>query len=150
MRTEASSSVDVVVGRADEYERVKRILDKGRHPTFIGRTLVAHCAGNGGLLFFREDDEDAAVAIVNARKNVLLVLCVAPKHRSKGLGGRIIDFVKPNWVRAVESAVPWFETRGYVGIGEWKQGRSLRTRVMVRENVRRLAGRLEARLATTK
>lgn len=125
---------------------MKHILNRGRHPTFVGRSMVERCAGNGGLLFFRAAGEDRGVALVNARKNVLLVMCVLPDARGIGLGTRMLEYIKPNFVRAVEMAVPWFEARGYEAIGEWKHGRALRTRVMVRRSVRALAGRLSDRI----
>lgn len=147
VRSEACDGLDVVVCVAEDYDRLKRLLNAVRHPAFIGRSLIARCATNGGVLLFRQDGRDAAVVVVNARRNVLLVMCVHPDFRSRGFGSRVLAFVKPNWVRAVESAVPWFEARGYVGVGAWKQGRTLRTRIMVRENIQRLAGRLAERLS---
>jgi GNAT superfamily N-acetyltransferase len=136
----------VEVGRPDEYDRAKILLNAGKHPTFVGREIIARCARNGGLLFFVVEDKDAAVAAINTRKNVLLVLNVHPKYRGRRLGQHIVEFIKPNFVRAVESAVPWFERLGYVSVGIWKMGRSLRTRVMVRSSLRTLAGRLRSRL----
>lgn len=136
----------VEIGRAtrEDYERAKRILNIGKHPTFVGRGLVEKNAINGGLLFFIVDGVDAGVAVVNPRRSVLLVMNVAPCARSIGLGSSMLRFLKPNFVRAVESAVPWFEMRGYKSIGEWKVGRKLRTRVMVRESLISLAGRLRS------
>lgn len=141
----------VEVGRpnAADYARAKRLLNIGRHPTFVGRDMVARCARNGGLLFFVVDGLDAAVVLVNPRNNVLTVMCVRPNLRGCGLGGRVLQFVKPNFVRAVEGAVPWFERQGYKPIGEWKIGRALRTRMMVRESLISLAGRLRSRLENT-
>ena len=130
------------LGRETEYDRAKAILNVGRHPTFIGRELVGRCARNGGLLFFTVNGEDAAVVIVNPKISALNVLCVLPRFRSMGVGRQIIGFLRPNFVRAVEGAVPYFERLGYVGFGRWKQGRTLRTRVMVRGELRSLSGRL--------
>lgn len=139
----------VEIGRLDEYERIKRLLNRGRHPTFIGRAMVARCTHNGGLLFFvAENGVDAAAALVNPARGVLLVLNVEPAMRGRGVGEFALNYIKPNFARVVESAVPWFEARGYTAIGTWKQGRSLRTRVMVRAALPALAGRLRARLGT--
>jgi GNAT superfamily N-acetyltransferase len=104
--------------------------------------MVARNAKNGGLLFFVLDGRDAAVALVNPRISSLLVLCVAPELRGQGVGRQAMEYLRPNFVRALESAVPYFERLGYVGFGAWKMGRSLRTRIMVRDEIRRLSGRL--------
>ncbi len=40
-----------------------------------------------------------------------------------------------NFVRSTEEAAPWFLRQGYVAVGDWMQGRSLRTRVLVREGL---------------
>lgn len=137
----------VEIGRAEHYDRVKRVLNRGHHPTFVGRDMVERCAMNGGVLLFVIDNEDAAVAVVNTRTNSLVVLCVDPRLRGRGLGAEVVRFLKPNWVRAVEAAVPFFERLGYQCVGEWKQGRALRTRVMVRGPLLTLAGRLRSRMS---
>jgi hypothetical protein len=61
-----------------------------------------------------------------------------------------MDYIKINWVRAVESAVPFFEKRGYTRVGEWKQGRTLRTGILVRTSLISLAGRLRKVLGREK
>jgi len=84
--------------------------------------------------------------VVNAKQNVLLVMNVLPTHRSHGLGAAMLEYCKPSWVRALESATSWFMRRGYTPIGALKQGRSLRTQLMVRSGLPTLAGRLKAAL----
>lgn len=138
-----------VLGRPEEYDRAKRILNAGRHPTFIGRDLVRRNARNGGLLFFLVGEQDAAVAIVNPRISSLLVLCVRPEFRSQGVGKWAMAFLRPNFIRALESSVPYFERLGYVGFGKWKNGKTLRTRIMVRDEIRSLSGRLRQLEAKT-
>lgn len=140
----ASGKTDflVTLGRPDEYRRAKRLLDQGKHPTFVGRDTVTRQARQGGLLFARADDRDVAVAVVNVRRQVLLVMNVHPDWRGTGAGSWFLEFVRPNWVRAVESAVPWFEQRGYTPIGALKHGRALNTQVMVRSGLMELAGRV--------
>jgi GNAT superfamily N-acetyltransferase len=135
-----------IVGRVADYGRVKTLLNRGRHPTFIGREMISRAAHNGGVLLFVLDDKDVAASVMNVRTNALTVLCVDPSLRGRGFGSEVLRFLKPNWVRALESAVPWFEARGYRAVGDWKQGRSLRTRVLVRETLLSLSGRLRARL----
>lgn len=132
----------VCVGRTDEYRRAKRIFDKGTHPTFIGRSTVLRSARDGGLLFYTLDDEDVAVTVVNARNSTLLALNVNPEHREHGLGNAIVQFLRPNFVRAIDFRVEWFERRGYLSVGEPKMGRKFKTQVMVRSELRELAGRV--------
>lgn len=132
----------IEIGGRDEYARVKRALNIGKHPTFIGRDMVARWARNGGLLFFRYAEADAAVMLINPKRNVLMVMNIAPIHRGHGLGTAMLAYAMPNWVRALDSAVPFFEKNGYVGVGEWKRGRSLNTRIMVRRKLLDLAGRV--------
>lgn len=89
------------------------------------------------------------MSIVNARLGVLLVLCVMPAWRGKGVGQHIVRYLQPSFVRAVESAVPFFERLGYTGVGAWKQGKRLRTRILIRSTLRGLAGRLQQLEAQT-
>jgi len=139
MRTPTFS---VEVGWPAEYRRAKVLLNRGRHPTFIGRDMVANCATNGGLLFFVIDGVDAAVALVRPSGSVLLVLNVSPSYRGGGLGDAILNYIKPNFVRSIRGATRWFTQRGYTVVGEPKQGRSFITDLLVRTNLIGLAGRL--------
>jgi GNAT superfamily N-acetyltransferase len=131
----------VILGRETEYARAKGLLNAARHPTFIGRHTVTRAAKNGGMHFWQVDERDIAVSIVNAKISSLLVLSVLPSMRGQGVGRHIVGYLKPNFVRSLESAVPFFERLGYVGFGTWKQGQRFRTRIMVREGLRGLAGR---------
>jgi len=139
--------------KSSEYSRIKGILNRGKHPTFIGRQLVLFNGRNGGAFVFRFGGEDLATAIVNPATNCLLVLNVLPAHRSHGLGAAIVRFLQCNFARVVESAVPWFERNGYVSRGALKQGRRLKTQVMVKSSLLTLAGRVTeiygAQLRTT-
>lgn len=137
---------DVQLGKPGDYERFKEALNRGRHPTFVGRDTVNRQIDNGGLLFFVFGGMDVAVSLVQVKNNSLLVLNVHPAHRSHGLGGAVVKFLKCNWVRATEQAVPFFVRHGYKSIGAIKQGRTLRTQVMVRENLITMAGRVSAAL----
>jgi len=130
-------------GRQGEYKAAKSLLNAGRHPAFIGRDVLVRNARNGGLFFAQHDGVDIAVALVNPRVSTLLVLNVHPDHRSHGLGRAFLEFVRPNFARVVENAVPWFEKNGYIAIGDMKQGRTLRTQIMVRGELPALAGRIQ-------
>ncbi len=146
---DCQSRFTVRIGRASDYDRAKQLLNKGRHPAFIGRTSLGRWAEQGGLVFATLEDQDIAVAAINTRNGTLMVLNIHPDHRSHGLGSVFIDYLKPNFARVVESAVPWFERQGYTALGEWKQGRSLRTRVMARNGLFDVAGRVASRIGDT-
>ena len=137
----------VRIGRAEDYQQAKNILNRGHHPTYIGPHMVRRSARNGGLIFFDFHSERLAVAVINAHHNILLVLNVIPEHRSHGLGTAIMQYLQVNWVRAIESAVPFFEHLGYIKIGEPKQGRQFITWLMVRKDLIELSGRLRALLS---
>lgn len=121
---------------------MKKLLNVGRHPTFIGRNLVKRCAMNGGAFLVIFDDADVAVAVVNPAINCLLVLNVHPAHRSHGLGAALLRYLQCNFARVVESAVPFFERNGYQAVGAMHQGKSLRTQVMIKSDLIQLAGRV--------
>jgi GNAT superfamily N-acetyltransferase len=130
-----------------DYSRAKRMLDRGRHPTFIGRDQFKSAARNGGVIIARVGDEDAAVAMTNPRLNSLNVLNVLPQYRKQGVGAVFVEYLKCNWARVVENAVPWFEKQGYQKIGAMKQGRRLRTQIMAYRLLFELGARLR-RLTT--
>lgn len=134
----------VRVGRTDEYRRAKRLLDQGKHPTFLGRQTVLRSAQDGGLLFYTLHGFDVAVTVVNARNSTLLAMNVLPSHREHGLGCAVMEYLRPNFVRAIDNKVSWFERRGYISVGEPKQGRKFKTQIMVRAELRELAGRVRA------
>lgn len=131
-----------VQGRSYEYARAKAILNVGRHPTFIGKSLYASAARNGGAMFFLVGDRDAAVALIQPRTNCLLVLCVAPEFRNAGLGRAIVAYCQVSFARVIESAVPFFRGCGFIGIGEPKMGKRWKTQIMVLGSLRDLAGRV--------
>ena len=131
-----------VQGRSHEYARAKAILNVGKHPTFIGRSLYAVSTRNGGATFFTVDGGDAAVALVQPRTNCLLVLCVVPAFRGRGLGQGIVAYLQCNFARVIDSAVPFFERCGYLSIGEPKMGKRWKTQVMCLKSLTELAGRV--------
>lgn len=131
-----------VQGRSYEYARAKSILNAGKHPTFIGKPLYARAALNGGAMFFTVDGRDAAVALIQARTNCLLVLCVAPEFRNAGLGRAIVAYCQVSFARVIESAVPFFRSCGFIEIGEPKMGKRWKTQIMVLASLRELAGRV--------
>lgn len=85
-----------------------------------------------------------AVALINPRLNVLLVLNVLPEHRSHGLGSAALRYLQCNFARVLSTVVPWFERNGYVSMGKLKKGNRLYTQVMVKASLIPLAGRMKA------
>lgn len=134
--------------KSTEYRRFKHVLNAAKHPTFIGRQQVASAIRNGGGLVFTFEGEDVAVALVNPRLNVIVVLSVTASHQGHGMGSAVLKYLQANFARVVESAAAFFERNGYVKIGELKQGRKLRTQIMVRKDLIGLAGRI-ARIFST-
>jgi GNAT superfamily N-acetyltransferase len=132
----------VRLARAADYAPWKKILDAGRHPAFIGKDTMMSNATNGGALFYELDGFAVAVSLINPHYGILLALNVRPEHRSHGLGAAIVNFLVPNFVRAIESKVEWFERLGYKRIGKLKRGISLNTQLMARAALFSLAGNL--------
>ncbi len=137
----------VIQAKSEEYKRIKTILNKGTHPTFIGRTLVLKCTMNGGATIWQYHGEDIGVALVNPKYNVLMVLNVLPQHRNHGIGSAMLRYLQCNFARVLESAVPFFERNGYKAIGQMKTGKRLRTQIMVKASLIPLAGRVAKMLS---
>lgn len=123
-----------------DYDRVKRVMTKARHPTFIGREQVTRSAVNGGVLVWTMDGEDVATSIVDTRRSVLLALSVA--RPSEGIGGRVLQYIRPNWARVVAHKVDWFSRHGYECVGRRTKGKTLETQIMVRRGLRSLGARV--------
>ena len=143
-RCRCAEEFQVQAAKSTEYSRVKTLLNRGKHPAFIGRQTVMTATRNGGAFVFSFGGEDVATAIVNPALNCLTVLNVAPSHRSHGLGEAILCYLQCNFARVLESAVPFFERNGYVSRGKLKLGNRLKTQVMVKLSLLTLAGRVAA------
>lgn len=126
----------------EDYALVKRILNKARHPAFIGRESFGRWASNGGALVWFLDGEPVAASLVNTKTSVLMALSVVLEFQGQGIGQRIIEYIKPNWARVLESKTKWFERLGYVCVGTLKQGQPLRTQIMVRSDLKTLGKRV--------
>lgn len=140
--TRCQCASSFLVHPTSDYARIKALLNTGRHPTFIGRNLIRRCAMNGGCMIFSAGGQDVACAVVNPAINVLLVLNVHPDHRSHGLGGAILDYLKCNFARVLESAMPFFARNGYQAVGAMHQGKRWKTQVMIKSSLIALAGRV--------
>ncbi|GAG93987.1 unnamed protein product [marine sediment metagenome] len=145
-KCKCAKTFEVILARTTEYKDFKKILNRGVHPTFIGKNCFVVNATNGGALFYKFQDKIIAVSLVNPRLGVLLALNVLKEHRSHGLGSAIVDFLMPNFVRVVEDKIYWFEKQGYLSVGKIKQGIKLKTQVMVRKKLLSLVGNLKKAL----
>jgi len=134
----------IVQLKSSEYKRAKKILDEARYPAFVGVMYFQKIARNGGAFVAMIDDTDAGCALVNVGQCSLQVLAVHRNYQKRGIGKAMVDFLMPNWVRSLESAIPFFESMGYEPVGEYYPGKKFRTRVMVRRDLLSLAGRLQA------
>jgi len=131
------------VGKSDDYTLFNKALNRGRHPTFIGREMYRRFSRNGGAIFLIYQEDVIAVALVNPRNSCLMVLNVNPNHRDHGLGSFMIGYLMCNFARVITSAVPFFEKNGYKKLGVPFQGRKLQTWVMVRESLIELSGKMK-------
>lgn len=109
---------------AGEYDRAKTVLNKAKHPGFVGRELFYRCATAGqavvAVLVDGETQGDVGVALV--AKGKLQALSVVTLAQGLGVGSRLVDHCRPPWVNALMDRVPWFEKRGYKTAGAPKVG----------------------------
>lgn len=106
----------------DDYERAKKVLNKAKHPGFVGRELFHRCASRGQVCIAVLDGQDVAVALIASNK--LQALSVVAAAQGGGVGAALVDRLKPAWVSAIGDRVGWFEKRGYVPEGAARVGAS--------------------------
>ena len=106
----------------DDYDRAKKILNKAKHPGFVGRELFHRCASRGQVCVAMQGDQDVGVAMIAANK--LQALSVVVSAQGGGVGAALIDRLKPQWVSAIGDRVGWFEKRGYVAEGAARVGQN--------------------------
>lgn len=123
-----------------DYDRVKRIMSRARHPTFIGRDQVDRQTKNGGVIVWTMGGEDVAVSIVDVRRSCLLALSVI--RQGVGIGSRVMTYVRPNWARVIDTKVEWFAKNGYTPVGRPMKARTLTTQIMMRNGLRSLGERI--------
>lgn len=98
-----------------DYERAKTVLNKAKHPGFVGRELFFRCATTGTCTIAVLDGADVGVALVASQK--LQALSVVSSAQGDGIGARLIDRVQPRWASVIGDRVEWFKRRGYVEVG---------------------------------
>lgn len=138
------------LGPAD-YERAKTVLNRAKHPGFVGRELYFRCATTGTCTIAVLDEKDVGVALV--AKDKLQAMSVVVAAQSRGVGGALIARVQPRWVNAIGERVPWFEKRGYkcVGAPRVSQNGKHAQQLMERTDAALQAGEIsDTTLATSK
>jgi len=107
---------------ADEYDRAKAVLNKARHPGFVGRELFYRCATTGVACVAVLDGVDSGVAMV--AKGKLQALSVVASAQGNGLGSALMRRLQPEWVSSIVDRVPFFERLGYRSVGAPKVGQN--------------------------
>ena len=133
----------------DDYKPAGRFLSQNEYPAWFGPMVFRRYITNGGGFWFHHRGVPVGVGILNPRLSSLGALAVSKSHRGHGLGRAIVEFLQPNFVRAVEHKVPYFERLGFVPVGAMKRGIRLNVQVMCRKSLFQLAGRLKKQLART-
>lgn len=106
----------------DDYERAKTVLNKAKHPGFVGRELFYRCATTGVVCIAVVDDVDCGVAMVAKEKLQALSVVVAAQGR--GVGQALISRLKPKWVNAIGERIGFFEKLGYKQVGAPRVGQN--------------------------
>ena len=130
----------------DDYKAAGRFLSRNEYPAWFGPMAFHRYITNGGGFWFHYQGIPVGVGILNPRLSSLGALAVAKEHRGHGLGTAIVEFLQPNFVRAVEDKVLYFEKLGFVPVGKMKKGIRLKVQVMCRKSLFHLAGRLKKQL----
>lgn len=105
-----------------DYDRAKRVLNRARHPGFVGRELYFRCATTGSAVIAREGAGDLGVSLIAKQK--LQALSVVREAQGRGVGAALVAHTNPKWVNAIMERVPWFEKRGYRCVGAPSVGQS--------------------------
>ena len=101
-----------------DYERGKRVLDKAKHPGFVGREFFFRCATKGVAILATRAEVDVGIVLVD-HKHVLQTLSVVTFARKYGVGSALVAEARERarWVKAIEGAVQFFERNGYERVG---------------------------------
>lgn len=116
-----------------DYDRAKTVLNRAKHPGFVGRDLYSRCATAGTCTIAVLDGADVGVALVVSQK--LQALSVVSSAQGAGVGARLIDRIQPRWASVIGDRVEWFKRRGYREVGSPKVGQKGSTTVQLMERV---------------
>lgn len=116
------SDIEFVNLGADDYDRAKTVLDKAKHPGFVGRELFYRCATTGVCCIAVLDGIDCGVAMIAKEK--LQALSIVASVQGKGVGGALMRRLQPKWVSAIAERISFFERLGYKSFGAPKVGQN--------------------------
>lgn len=116
-----------------DYERAKAVLNKAKHPGFVGRELFFRCATTGTCTIAVLDGVDVGVLLVASQK--AQALSVVQSAQGSGVGAGLIDRVQPRWASVMQERVEWFRRRGYSEVGPPKVSQKGTTSMQLMERV---------------
>jgi GNAT superfamily N-acetyltransferase len=116
------SEIEYVNLGPDEYDRAKAVLNKAKHPGFVGRELFFRCATSGVCCLAVVDGQDMGVALI--AKGRLQALSIIAAAQGKGVGSALMQRLKPEWVQSIAARVSFFEKLGYKAFGPAKIGQN--------------------------
>lgn len=114
-----------------DYDRAKTVLNKAKHPGFVGRELFFRCATTGTVCIAVLDDIDVGVALIAKEK--LQALSVIVSAQGRGVGQALMTRLQPKWVQAIGEKVAWFAKIGYAPYGAAKVGQNGKHAVQLME-----------------
>lgn len=127
-----------------DYRRFKNVLNRARHPTFVGPKQFRQLSNDGGAIIWVAMDDttqrDVAASLVDVKRSCLIALSVA--EPGAGIGAKVMEYLRPNWARVVSTKVEWFERRGFKCVGRPMKSRALTTQIMVRNDLKSLGSRV--------
>jgi hypothetical protein len=107
----------------DDYKRAKAVLNKAKHPGFVGPDLFTRCAFSGKATVAVVDSVDCAVALIS-KDSKLHALSVIVSAQGRGLGQALVNHLRPTWVNAIGDRIGFFEKLGYKSVGAAKVGQN--------------------------
>lgn len=116
-----------------DYDRAKSVLNKAKHPGFVGRELFFRCATTGTACIAVLDDVDVGVALIAKEK--LQALSVIVSAQGRGVGQALMAKLRPRWVQAIGEKVAWFSKIGYAPYGAAKVGQNGKHAVQLMERI---------------
>lgn len=99
-----------------EFERGKKILDRARHPAFVGRDQFERYASKGTVFVAVVDSEDVGITMIDG-KGKGVAQGVAASHQRRGISTAMLGHYAPKFISIIGPKVELYERRGYVREG---------------------------------
>lgn len=106
-----------------EYDRAKKILDRARHPAFIGRDQFERYSVKGVVFVAVIDGEDTGITMVDG-KGKGVAQSVAASHQGRGIAIAMLGHHAPKFISIIGAKVHVYERCGYVREGPPDVGQS--------------------------